>query len=50
MKFKDFYRESILRESRGEFWIDSSGGVESCDMDLNDTGHEGVILDKLMHE
>lgn len=50
MKFKDFYRESILRESRGEFWIDSSGGVESCDLDVNDTGHEGVILDRLMHE
>ena len=39
-----------LNEARGEFWIDSSGNVESCDIDVNDTGHEGVVLEKLMYE
>jgi hypothetical protein len=40
----------LEEDVRGEFWISSDGQVQSCDMDIDDMGHEGVVLERLMHK
>jgi hypothetical protein len=35
---------------RGEWWIDDSGGTIFADIDIGDSGHEGVIIQQLAHE
>src|ERR1051325_5043541 len=35
---------------RGEWWIDETGGTTYCDIDVGDSGHEGVVIQYLAHE
>lgn len=35
---------------KGEWWIDESGGTTYADIDIGDSGHEGVVIQYLAHE
>jgi hypothetical protein len=55
MHDKKFYElqkiyQGMQEDIRGEYWVDLSGNVEGADIDINDIGHEGVVLQKLMSE
>jgi hypothetical protein len=43
---------SMLPESHqsGEWWIDDSGQTIFADIDIGDSGHEGVVIQNLTHE
>lgn len=34
----------------GEWWIDETGGTTYADIDIGDSGHEGVVIQYLAHE
>lgn len=43
--------DSLVEEhERGEWWIDESGHVTFADIELGDSGHEGVVIQYLAHE
>src|SRR6185369_17046051 len=35
---------------RGEWWIDDMGHITFADIELGDSGHEGVVISYLVHE
>jgi hypothetical protein len=35
---------------KGEWWIDNTGGTIYADIDIGDSGHEGVVIQSLSHE
>ncbi len=42
----------IMKETheRGEWWIDDTGGTIFADIDIGDSGHEGVVISNVAHE